>query len=262
MRLLSRIAAASCATLAALLAFSPAGEAHKAITSRFTYNADVYPVFANRCGQCHIAGGVAPMSLLNYEEAFPWAESLRAELLEAGDATNDAPGDFIRAAHRDLSARELDIVIDWAVGGTPEGDGAKAPAPVALKNDWAGGMPDLVLQPSAAFQVPASSMEATQEFVLPTGLARARRIKAIDLLPGTPAVVRDVTISMRAPNAASHALATWTPRQSPGPIALTPFVSLPPGAEIVAHVHYKKTWKYEGQAIGDRSSVGIYFADR
>jgi hypothetical protein len=111
------IAAVSLGSVALLLLLSAATEAHKAITSRFTYNADVYPVFAARCSHCHVSGGVAPMSLVSYEDAFPWAESLRTELLDAGaGAGSDS---FIKEAHRGLSARELDVVLDWAVGGTP-----------------------------------------------------------------------------------------------------------------------------------------------
>ena len=107
-------------------------------------------MFLNRCGRCHIDGGVGPMSLLKYEDAFPWAESLRAELLSAypgvpadlsspsadlsADLSAEArsakvdPHDFVKAAHRQISARELDIVLDWATGGTPEGDKAQTPA--------------------------------------------------------------------------------------------------------------------------------------
>ena len=122
---------------------APASDAHKGITSKFTYNADVHPVFLNRCGRCHIDGGVGPMSLLKYEDAFPWAESLRAELLSAypgvpADLSADLsagarsakvdPHDFVKAAHRQILARELDVVLDWATGGTPEGDKAQTPA--------------------------------------------------------------------------------------------------------------------------------------
>ena len=69
--------------IVALFTLAPLGYAHKGITSKFTYNADVHPVFLARCGRCHRDGGVGPMSLLKYEDAFPWAESLRAEMLTA-----------------------------------------------------------------------------------------------------------------------------------------------------------------------------------
>jgi hypothetical protein len=239
---------------------STSGEAHKAITSKYTYNADVFPIFVNRCGHCHVAGGVGPMSLATYEEAFPWAESLRAELLGAEDGDS---GDFVKSAHRDLSARELDVILDWAVGGTPQGDALKAPPPPpAFKNDWAGEKPDLVLQPAAAFQIPGDTMEVTHDFVLPVGITRERHISAIDLLPGTPAVVRDATILVRTASAAPKIIASWTPRQSPAAIAVKPGTSLPQGAELIARIHYKKTWKYEGQAMTDQSSLGLYFSDK
>lgn len=259
MRLLLKLAVTAFAVLLMLVLWSPAGEAHKSITSKFTYNAEVFPVFLNKCSHCHVAGSVAPMSLVTYEDAFPWAESLRGELL---DAAHTSEGDFIKAAHRDLTARELDIVIDWAVGGTPEGDAGKKPAEVAFKNDWARGKPDLVLQPPAPFQVPADSMEVTEEFVLPVNLTSARELNGVDLLPGTPAVVRDATITIRTPNLPPKTIGTWIPRQVPARIEIKPIVGLVPGSEVVARIHYKKTWKFEGQALSDRSSIGLYFADK
>src|SRR4029079_17177599 len=56
-------------------------EAHKAITSKYTYNEDVFPVLRARCGRCHVPGGVAPMSLMTYKDAYPWGESVRAEII-------------------------------------------------------------------------------------------------------------------------------------------------------------------------------------
>ena len=64
------------------LAIQP-GEAHKAITSKYTFNDDVFPILRDRCASCHVAGGIATMSLMTYDEAFPWAESIRAELVAA-----------------------------------------------------------------------------------------------------------------------------------------------------------------------------------
>ena len=53
------------------------GETHKPITSKYTYNDDVFPVLRDRCGRCHVADGVAPMSLMTYTDAFPWGGSVR-----------------------------------------------------------------------------------------------------------------------------------------------------------------------------------------
>src|SRR4051812_40744706 len=61
-------------------------DAHKAITSKYTYNEDVFPILRDKCGRCHTDGGPAPMSLLTYNEnggsggAVAWAESMREML--------------------------------------------------------------------------------------------------------------------------------------------------------------------------------------
>ena len=79
----ARLVVLSGLVLASLTLATGRGEAHKPITSKYTYNDDVFPIFRDRCSRCHVTGGVAPMSLMTYEEAFPWAESIRAELVTA-----------------------------------------------------------------------------------------------------------------------------------------------------------------------------------
>ena len=54
---------------------------HTPIASRWNFNEHLYPVFKERCGSCHVEGGVAPMSLVDYRSAFPWTQSIREEIL-------------------------------------------------------------------------------------------------------------------------------------------------------------------------------------
>ncbi len=51
--------------LVAVLLLALPVDAHKGITSKYNYNEDVFPILNQRCGKCHVAGGVAPMSLLS-----------------------------------------------------------------------------------------------------------------------------------------------------------------------------------------------------
>ena len=41
------------------------------------FTKDVAPIFMNNCVTCHRPGEIAPMSLLSYDEARPWAKSSR-----------------------------------------------------------------------------------------------------------------------------------------------------------------------------------------
>src|SRR5687767_11816265 len=99
---LARLLAAATILVTAALWFTEPGQAHKAITSKYHFNEDVFPVVRDRCGRCHVDGGVAPMSLMTYDDAFPWAESLRIELL------NEETPPWHPLT---LSARELDLLL-------------------------------------------------------------------------------------------------------------------------------------------------------
>ena len=244
------------------------GEAHKAITSKYTYNDDVFPIFRDRCSRCHVTGGVAPMSLMTYDDAFPWAESIRAELVSAHMPPWNADDGFgdLKRAHT-LSPNEIDIILTWATGGNPRGALDQKLPEVALKNEWTMGAPDLALRMPAEFTVAADRMEDTQEVTLATGTTEARWVRAVDLLPGTPSIVRSAVISVKAaqtPPSSSptpeHVLVRWVPGHDPEPIDSGTAFRLPAGAELVARIHYKKTWQFEGKPLTDRSTVGVYFA--
>jgi hypothetical protein len=247
--------------------------AHKPITSKHTYNTDVFPIFRDKCSQCHVAGGVAPMSLMTYEDAVPWAESIRAELI-AGDmppATADDEFGAVKRAHK-LSGTETDVILDWATGGAPRGSlDQKLPA-ITLERDWPLGAPDLILPLPAAFTIGAGMAEVTQEFTFATGITEPRWLRAIDLLPGTPSIVRSALVYFKAAGADNRTnddrtgpppdrvLARWLPGNDPEPLGGGVALHLPAGAQIVARIHYKKTWQFEGQPMSDRSTVGIYYA--
>jgi hypothetical protein len=244
------------------------GEAHKAITSKYTYNDDVFPIFRDRCARCHVAGGVAPMSLMTYDEAFPWAESIRAELVAAHMPPWNAEDGFgeLKRAHT-LSSKELDVIMTWASGGNPRGALDQKLPEVTLKNAWTMGAPDLALTLPSAFTVAADKMEDTHEFTLATGLAQPRWVRAVDLLPGTPSIVRSAVVYVKGPSTVptssatpDHVLARWLPGHDAEPIEHGAAFRLPAGAELVARIHYKKTWQAEGKPLTDRSTVGVYFA--
>ena len=262
-----RLAAAGALVAAGIALDTRPGEAHKAITSKYTYNDDVFPIFRERCSRCHVPGGVAPMSLMTYDEAFPWAESIRAELVAAHMPPWNADDGFgeLKRAHT-LTSKELDVIMTWASGGNPRGALDQKLPEVTLKNEWTMGAPDLALKLPSEVTVAADKMEETQEFTLSTGLTEPRWVRAVDLLPGTPSIVRSAVVSLKgAATAASSSpapdrvLARWVPGHDAEPIEGAAF-KLPAGAELVVRIHYKKTWQFEGKPLNDRSTIGIYFA--
>jgi hypothetical protein len=236
-------------------------DAHKAITSRYTYNDDVFPILRDKCGSCHVDGGAAPMSLMTYSVpsgAVAWAESIRenlvAEAMPPWYADPDGPA--VRGGHV-LSPRELDVVLTWATGGTPQGDLRKTPMPVSARTDWTLGKPDLTLEVPKSTTLGPGEMEAAADFTVPSTLTEARWVKAVDLLPSTPSIVRSATVAVEH----GSLLAVWEPGGDRVSAPAGTAFKVPAGANVQIHIRYKKSYVDEQESKSDRTRVGLYFAD-
>src|SRR4029079_15470313 len=95
---------------------APAPSDHTA--SSATFNKDVLPVLQNNCQVCHRPGGVAPMSLLTYDSARPWAKAIKTAVV-----TKKMPpwfavphyGDFRNAPK--LTQENINTLVAWADNG-------------------------------------------------------------------------------------------------------------------------------------------------
>jgi hypothetical protein len=254
------LAAACLAAWVALTASSLETEAHKAVTSRYTYNDDIFPILRDRCGRCHVQGGPAPMGLMLWNDgpdsATPWAESIRQSIVgeHMPPWYADPKGPAVKGGFA-LTAVESDKLLTWATGGTPEGDLAKKPAKVAYQSRWSGGSPDLKLPMESDYVMAAGETEATKEFVIRTGLREQRWVRAVDLLPGAPEIVRSASIVVE--NGPVHAV--WVPGDNLVSAPPGTAFRVPAGATLRLEIHYKKQWQNEGKTIKDRSTVGLYF---
>jgi hypothetical protein len=76
------------------------------------FNKEVLPILQSRCQDCHRPGEAAPMSLLTYQDARPWAKSIRQAVL-----TKKMPPWFADphvgkfANDRSLSQSEIDTLL-------------------------------------------------------------------------------------------------------------------------------------------------------
>jgi hypothetical protein len=253
--------AVACAgVLAGVALLAPRTEAHKAITSPYSYNDHIFPILRDRCGSCHFEGGPTPMSLLTYNDALPWAESMREQLIgERMPAWYaDPSGPSVKGGHT-INPRELDMIITWATGGTPQGNLAKKPAPVPPPPQWrsALGKPDLTIAMPEEYTVPVNTMEANAEFMLPTGLTETKWVSAVDVLPGASSMVREVTVRLDK----GPVLASWVPGYEAIAAPSGAAFKLPPAAVLRVQIRYKKHYLDEQNAVKDKSTVGLYFTD-
>src|SRR5262245_39930777 len=75
-RLVAAAILSMCITSAAVAQAQPAGGA------ALTYTKDVAPILYAQCTTCHRPGEIAPMSLLSYKDARPWARSIAAKVAD------------------------------------------------------------------------------------------------------------------------------------------------------------------------------------
>jgi hypothetical protein len=248
------------AGVALVLAAAPL-EAHKPTKTRFTYHRDVRPIFEARCGSCHRAGGVGPMTLLGYKETFPWAVSIKTRVLALSMPpwfADERYGAFHEAAT--LSASELNTIVDWCLGGTPEGDPATAPAETQVFESSAVEA-DLILPLPEKFVLEAGRGEAIHEARLETGLEREGFLRAIEFRPEQPNVVRSALFFVvRKGSEPRGPVASWIAGEGAQVWPVGRGVRLPAGSSISARIHYKKTWLDEGKEIRDRSEVALYLS--
>jgi hypothetical protein len=235
-------------------------EAHKPVTSKYTYNEHVFPILRDKCGHCHRDGGPAPMSLLSYKEnggAVAWAESIREMLTTEAMPPYyvDPTGPAVKNDHF-LTPRELDIVLTWTSGGTPEGDPKQNTVVVPTAGHWPMGRPDLALEMNNEHTVGAGTTEETIEFTLPTRLPKATWLKAVDLLPGTPAMVRRAVVSA----VDGEVLMVWQPGDEGQAAPVGTAFRLPANATLRVAIYYKKPWQEVHAPKSDRSTIGLYFS--
>ena len=98
------------------------------------------------------------MSLLTYDEAQPWARSIRLmvqdRIMPPWHATPEY-GEF--GNNRRMTPRQIQTVVDWVEGGTPEGPGDWTPPeyPEGWLLGGPLGPPDYVFEMEEDFMVPA-----------------------------------------------------------------------------------------------------------
>jgi hypothetical protein len=254
-----RVVAAGAVCLAVLMS-APFTEAHKAITSPYSYNDHIFPILRDRCGSCHFEGGPTPMSLLTYNDALPWAESMREQLIAERMPAwyADPMGPAMKGGHT-INPRELDMVITWATGGTPVGDLSKKPPVVPPPPQWrsALGKPDLTIEMPQEHTVAANTMEDQLELTVPTGVTETKWISAVDVLPGAPSMVREVTVSIEN----GPVLASWVPGHQAIAAPSGAAFKLAAGAKLRLQLRYKKHYLDEQNAVKDKSTIGLYFTD-
>jgi len=218
------VASASLCLLAAAVSVRLAAQTPAASAGTPTFAKDVAPIFYKNCTNCHRQGEVAPMSLLTYKEARPWAKSI-ATRVSAGAMppwhADPAHGQFLN--DRRLSETDRATIVAWANGGAPEGNAKDLPAPPTYSTEWMIGQPDAIFSMQEDYPVPADGTVAYQYFTIPTNTTEDKYIQALEVRAGDPRVLHHVIVyaappAPTTPPAPPAGATAQAPAQRPTPL--------------------------------------------
>ena len=129
-----------------------AGQTVAADHSSVTFTKDIAPILQRSCQICHRPDSVAPMSLLTYQEARPWARAMKMRT-SIGPRAGVMPPWYVEENiviqryknNPSLSDEEIARIGAWADNGAPEGNPADLPPPLNWSTAaWSIGEPDLI----------------------------------------------------------------------------------------------------------------------
>ncbi len=207
-------AAALCVAGAVSLAAQSAGGSSG--TAAVTFSRDVAPIFYKNCTNCHRPGEIAPMSLLTYKDARPWAKSIATRVANGSMPpwhADPAYGHFLNDRH--LSAADKATIANWVASGAPQGNPADLPPAPVYESGWTIGQPDAIFSMGEDYPIPASGEIAYQYMEVPTNFAEDRWVQAFEVKPGDPKAVHHVIVYARPPAPATPQPRAAGPRPAP-----------------------------------------------
>jgi hypothetical protein len=256
-----------------LAAFGALVAAGPAFAAGPTFSKDVAPILYKNCVECHRTSAMAPMSLMTYEDARPWARAIKTKVVKRemppwgadptiGKFSNDVS----------LKQSEIDTIAAWVDAGAPEGNKADLPAAPQFAEGWSIGKPDYVFKMLEPFQVPADGTVPYLYFTVPTNLKEDIWIRGVELRPSDRRVVHHIISDLYAddgqPADPKPKLTRPQGRTDIGGVGgLVPgrlygvfeegvARKIPAGADIVLQMHYTTI----GQAVIDQTEIGVILA--
>ncbi len=234
------------------------------VTTSFTFNKDIQPLLETHCQGCHVAGGIAPMALVTYDDASTFAASIKSNTMSkamppwGAQSTDACKPRFGWKEDPTLTAAQIAMIASWVDGGAPEGSAAdkkagSPPKPVDLAN-----VTDK-LTPKAPYSL-SGSTDQFRCFVLDPKLTQTMYMNGSHVVPGNATTVHHMvmyavpggTAAITQPLDASGSydcfggpglaqtdlVAAWAPGALPSEFPADVGIPLAAGTALVMQIHY------------------------
>jgi hypothetical protein len=236
-----------------------------------TFTKDIAPILYKKCVECHRETGIAPMSLMTYDEARPWARAVKQKVVAREMPPWGADPSIGRFANDpSLKPSEIDAIVAWVDGGAPKGNPADLPPAPKFADGWTIGQPDYIFTMLEPFTVPADGTLPYLYVTVPTNLKQDVWVRGVELKPTDRRVVHHIISTLvegngKAPDPKPRltrepgrrdiggTFSNYVPGRLYGSYEEGVARKIPAGSDIVLQMHYTTI----GQPVTDRTQIGI-----
>src|SRR6266704_3618203 len=139
-----------------------------------TFTKDVAPILQLSCQICHRPGSIAPMSLLTYQEARPWARSIKEKVVKRQMPPWHIDRNVGITKFKDdpsLTDSQVKTIARWVDDGAPLGNPADLPAPRKFDDDltWFIGKPDIIVKMDKPYILPKAGPDNIVDVLIDPG---------------------------------------------------------------------------------------------
>jgi len=162
-----------------------------------TFNKDVLPILQKNCQSCHRPNQIAPMSLLDYKSARPWARAMKEAVVSRKMPPWFADPNYVHFRNdRRLAQKDIDVIVKWAETGAAEGDAKDVPPPVQWPEKGWQIKPDVIVD-MPEFKVPAKGVLEWTDITIPSPFKEDTWVTSMEILPDHPEVIHHIGVLFR-----------------------------------------------------------------
>ena len=239
-----------------------------------TFSKDVAPILFKSCVECHRPTAMAPMSLMSYEDARPWARAIKQKVAARQMPPWGADPTVAKYSNDvSLTQAQIDTITAWVDAGSVEGDRRDLPKAPQFAEGWSIGKPDYIFKMQKPFTVPADGTVPYVYISIPTNLKQDIWIRAVELKPTDRRVVHHIISNLvegdgTAPDPEPKltrdpkrkeiggGLGGLVPGRLYGEFEEGVARKIPAGTDIVLQMHYTTI----GQVVTDQTEIGVVLA--
>jgi hypothetical protein len=251
--------------------------------SPVSWHKDVGPLVQQKCGGCHVQGGIAPFALQTYADAQARREALKASV-QSGHMPPWPPADDCAQYKNDRSLTDAQVALltGWVDAGALEGNPADAPAAPPVPASGLTRVDATLTMP--ADYTPQQSPDDYRCFILDWPYADTRYVTGFRASPGNMGIVHHVIAYLAEPQqvAAAQALddkepgpgytcfggpglnggrvawlGSWAPGSPGEDYPARTGLRVAAGSKVILQVHYNTGHSGHGGPGTDRTSVAF-----